>query len=493
MTQNESTSSFELGRGFDQGTTSGALELGPFAASYAQLFADALQDGVITATEREQLDQAASELGMSRAQLQQFEHAMVHAYELHHRVKVVERWQAPVRLPPPPAGTTDVASSALLIAQIEQLSRRVRELEAELREARSHVNVEVDLTGLGSADAGAEEAPEPLRAGIRRDPTNPELFARLYAACGAAGDRDGQFRAAQALVVLGAANAEQAALDAQHEPEGLITPQRALSTQDWNTALAHPELDIVTGNILSLVTPAALMGRVAGLRRAKRLPELSESQRHDAKDSTVMAVRALGWAATVLGMPTPAIYTDVERELAYAHVPGVPPYSLIGKQALAGRTQAEIAFLAARHMTYYRAEFFVKVLFSEVNELEDLFLAALLIGSPSLPLPTHVKSRVAPISGALEALLDAERRDLLRQQFQTFVADGGRTNLLRWSESIDKTACRAGLCLSGDLGAATRVLAEDEGPEGPLRADLLAFAVSERHGKLRRRLGIAID
>ena len=101
-------------------------------------------------------------------------------------------------------------------------------------------------------------------------------------------------------------------------------------------------------------------------------------------------------------------------------------------------------------------------------------------------------SRVAPISGALEPLLDAERRDLLRQQFQTFVADGGRTNLLRWSESIDKTACRAGLCLSGDLGAAMRVLAEDEGPEGPLRADLLAFAVSERNGKLRRRLGIAV-
>jgi hypothetical protein len=69
------------------------------------------------------------------------------------------------------------------------------------------------------------------------------------------GDRDGQFRAAQALVVLGAANADQAALAARHQPEGLIAPQRALSSQDWNTALAHPALDIVTGNILSLVAP----------------------------------------------------------------------------------------------------------------------------------------------------------------------------------------------------------------------------------------------
>ena len=490
--RDESPNSFELTRGFDRGKAGGAVELGPLATSYARLFANALEDGVITAREREQLDEAATELGMSRAQLRELERAMVHAYELHHRVKVVDRWEARAPLPPPPVGAT-AASTPALMAQIEELSRRVRQLEAELREARSHVNVEVDLTGIGADEADGEESIDQLRAGIRRDPTNPELFARLYEACGDAGDRDGQYRAAQALVVLGTANAEQARLVEQHQPEGLIVPKRALSTKDWNTALAHPELEVVTGNILSLVTPAALMGRVAGLRREKKLLELPDDDRHDPKQSTVTAVRALGWSASVLGMPAPAIYTDVERELGYAHVPGVPPYSLIGKGALSGCTQAEVAFLAARHMAYYRAEFFVRVLFPDVSELEDVFLAALLIGSPRLPLPTHVKSRVAPISSALEPMLDAERRDNLRQQFQTFVADGGRTNLLRWSESVDKTACRAGLCLSGDLGAATHALAEEEGPEGPLRADLLAFAVSERHGQLRRRLGIAIE
>jgi hypothetical protein len=144
-------------------------------------------------------------------------------------------------------------------------------------------------------------------------------------------------------------------------------------------------------------------------------------------------------------------------------------------------------------MAYYRAEFFVKVLCPGVSDLEDLFLAALLVGSPGLPIASHVRARVAPISQALEAVLDAERRDALREQFKAFVADGGRTNLMRWSDSIDKTACRAGLLLCGDLDCATRLLANEEGPEGPLRADLLGFMVSERHAQLRKRLGISID
>jgi hypothetical protein len=236
-----------------------------------------------------------------------------------------------------------------------------------------------------------------------------------------------------------------------------------------------------------------LVGRVASLRREKKLPELSELQQQDPKKSTVMAVRALAWAAAVLGMPTPTIYTDVERDVAFAHVPGVPPCSLVGKGALSGRTQLENAFLAARHMTYYRPEHFVKVLCPGVTDLEDLFLAALLVGSPSLPIPSHVRARVAPISSALAPMLDAERRDALREQFKAFVADGGRTNLLRFSDSVDKTACRAGLLLCGDLGSATRLLANEEGPEGPLRADLLGFLVSERHTQLRRRLGISLD
>jgi hypothetical protein len=37
------------------------------------------------------------------------------------------------------------------------------------------------------------------------------------------------------------------------------------------------------------------------------------------------------------------------------------------------------------------------------------------------------------------------------------------------------------------------VLAEEEGSDGELGKDLVAFAASERYFKLRRQLGIAVD
>lgn len=494
MAQEQQTGGFELGISFDKVKVSGGIELGPYAAHYGELFADALEDGVITAEERERLDKAAENLGMNRMQLQQLEQAMVNAYEMHHRVKVIERWEAPpASLQPIQVDSKGDGNSAMLLAQIEKLNRRITELESELREARSNVNVEVDLTGLNPAENTVDESPEQLRARIRRDPVNPKLFARLYRACGESGDKDGQYRAAQALVVLGAADTAQTQLAELHTPKGLIAPQRALSSEEWATALSHPELEVVTSSILGLLAPAALMGRVAGLRREKKLLQPPESQKQNPAESTLMAVRALAWAATVLGMPTPPVYTDVGRDVGFAHVPGVPPFTLVGKAALSGKTQLENAFLAARHVTHYRSEFFVKVLFPGVSELEDLFLAALLIGSPNLPIATHLRSRVTPISEALGPMLDGPRRDSLRQQFKAFVADGGRTNLLRWTQSVDKTACRAGLLLSGDLASAARLLALEEGPKGPLFADLLGFLVSDRYTQLRKRLGIEVS
>ena len=52
--------------------------------------------------------------------------------------------------------------------------------------------------------------------------------------------------------------------------------------------------------------------------------------------STVTAVRALGWASAVLGMPAPSVFADPQRDVGYAHVPAMPPWSLLGKRVLSG-------------------------------------------------------------------------------------------------------------------------------------------------------------
>ena len=124
-------------------------------------------------------------------------------------------------------------------------------------------------------------------------------------------------------------------------------------------------------------------------------------------------------------------------------VPGVPPSTRLGQKVLSGRSALELAFVAGRHLAWFREERFVRLLVPTLADLEDLFLAALHIGNPGLPLGADVKRRIEPLSNAIEPILEPQQIDRLRGYFLRFVEDGGRTNLQRWATAADRTAARA--------------------------------------------------
>jgi hypothetical protein len=258
----------------------------------------------------------------------------------------------------------------------------------------------------------------------------------------------------------------------------------------WVELLMHPDQDVLTGQIFGLIAPAVILGRVSALRHEGKLYQPHPSHRQDPAATTIMAVRALPWAAAILGIATPPVFTEKEREAGYEHIPGIPPVTVIGRSALSGPSPEEHAFLVGRHLAWYRPEHYVKRLFNAVPNLEDLFLAALAIGSPGLPMAEDVKRRVLPLARAFQPLIEPQAQEGLRSSFLRFVEAGGRTNLQRWSAAVEKTACRAGLLVCGSLSIAVRLLAAEEGPLGELAKDLIVFGTSERYFQLRQRLGI---
>ncbi|MEB2311915.1 MAG: hypothetical protein OZ921_19095 [Sorangiineae bacterium] len=485
---------FEHGSGFTPGEVAGGLGFGPLEIQYEELFAEALEDGVITADERSRLEKAADNLGLDRQRLLRLEQAMVAAYQTRHRVQIVEHYEEPAAsLAPLRVEAAGDAGKALLLKRVEQLEQRVRDLEEELRRAQAAVNVEVDLSGLDAAAEDASEDASDWWRRIRRDPLKVEGYRALYRIHGARGDRDAEWCAAQALVALGEAKPEERAVFEKHRARGLIAPRGGVSQAAWYDCLFHPEEEPLTGQILGVIAPAVLLGRVTALRRDGSLRQPDPASRQDPATATVTAVRALGWGAAILGLALPPIYLEKEREVAYEHLPAIPPVTVIGKRALTGRTQLEHAFLVGRHLSYYRQEHYVKTLFNAVPDLEDLFLAALTLGNPGLPIAEDMKRRVTPIAKAFEPVLEPAQIDALRGHFLRFVEEGGRTNLQRWSLAVEKTACRAGMLLSNDLGTALSLLEHEEGARGELGKELLAFTVSDRYLQLRRQLGISLD
>ncbi len=512
---------FEHGASFDAGDVQGGIRLGRFEAQYEELFAEVIEDGIITPEERAQLDKAADNLGLDKQRLKKLEAALQAAWEMHHQVRIVVQSAAPAiayaddsegrasLVPfqvtgspaPAPGGTTLVSGTtqdpevARLRKQVAELTARLALLEGELEDARNSVAVEIDLGTVGPAPQ--QDDALDLQRRIRQDPTDTEPMRLLFRWAKAEGDLDKQWCVASALSFLGVANAEEQALHAKYASKQLPKPASAITADAWRKLLFHPDEELLTGDIFSVITSAVLLGRVSALRRDKLLPKLDPSRKQEPEKSTISAVRALAWAAAIEGLRPPPIFVDPEANVAVEMVPGIPPNIRIGARLLSGRSSLEVAFECGRSLACFREEHFVRWLFPGVPDLEDLFLAALSIANPGLPIPPHAKARVAPIAAAIAPVLEPTQVDRLRGYFLRFVEEGGRTNLQRWAQGVDKTACRAGLMLCNDLATAGKILAQEEkathgGMHGDRMRDLLVFVTSDRCFQLRRQLGLAI-
>ena len=489
-----SSGEFSHSGSFEGAESFGNLRLGKFEAMYEELFAEVIEDGVITKDERQQLDKMADNLGLDRSRLSRLELALQAAYEARHKITV--RSLVP-SMPPmsivPLEPSTDARTNALE-RRIQTLEQRILELETELEDARSHVNVEVDLSDIHEpTTATSEEDPVELARQLRHDPRDVESLHAFFRLLGKGQDRDRQYCISSILVYLNAATDAERTVFEAHKPNGLVRPTAALTPDAWRKLLFHPEEEAVVGDIFSVVAGAVLLGRLSSLRRDKMLPKLDEAARQDPAVSTIQAVRCFNWAGAILGLKPSPLYLAPEEPVLSVLVPAMPPATKLGQRALSGRSAAELAFLAGRHLAYFREEHFLRALLPDVKTLEEVFLAALSIGNPGLPLASNVKQLVIPIAKAIEPILEPSQVDRLRGHFLRFVEEGGRTNLQRWSASVEKTCARAGLLLAGDLRAAHSVLSlTDEGHLDERMDDLLSFVASERYTKLRKQLGIAL-
>ena len=106
---------FEHQAGFDAGEVSGNVRLGKLEAMYEELFAEVIEDGVITVDERKQLDKMADSLGLDRMRLRKLEVALQAAYESRNRIVIKDMSDAepaPQSIQPL-APSTDARTQAL--------------------------------------------------------------------------------------------------------------------------------------------------------------------------------------------------------------------------------------------------------------------------------------------------------------------------------------------------------------------------------------------
>ncbi|MEM6789565.1 MAG: hypothetical protein AAGA56_04790 [Myxococcota bacterium] len=335
-------------------------------------------------------------------------------------------------------------------------------------------------------------SPDRMYEELQQAPRDAGRLRRLFDVIDPS-DVDRRWGIAQALVFLEAAAPEHRSLAERGLRPSLIRPERAVSDEEWAALVAHRDDDPLVGEILGAIAPAVLLGHLSNMRASIAPEVVDPGARVDPKTSTVQAVRCFSWAADVLGIMTPAMYATPDEDRGADVVLNPVPVSRLGARVLRGRDNRELTFLAGSHLNWFRREHLLGQPERSVRRLEDMFLGALMIGNPGIPMTAEVKERVAPTAAWIRPLLDEPTVARLREAFGRFVEQGGRTNLSRWYRGVQRTGWRAGLFLCEDLSSAARALANDLPHDSQIAIDeLIAYACSPTLAKLRNTLGVAL-
>jgi tetratricopeptide (TPR) repeat protein len=322
------------------------------------------------------------------------------------------------------------------------------------------------------------------------NPLDPATHAQAFEARMRAGEIDAAFLSALALEELGAARPEHAALIAKRRTTRGVRPRAPFDDAAW-ARLRASGADHVLETLFAAVSRAGSAARVEQLIARDRLVALDPATRIE-ENSTASVWRTFQWASTVLAVPFPGIYVVDEVPGDIAAVRAEVPSTAVAPTVATGRSAKELAFLAGRHLTYYRPAHQVLIFFPTHDELERLLLASVELVLPGATGATDSRA-VTALKARLERLVTADERALIADASRRLVARGGQASLARWARSVELAAGRAGLFLCGDLATATATVdIELRGIAGltgeDRRNDLIAFATSEPFATLRREL-----
>ena len=148
-------------------------------------------------------------------------------------------------------------------------------------------------------------------------------------------------------------------------------------------------------------------------------------------------------------------------------------------------------------LTWRFVEHYIRTLFPTQAELTIMMFAGVMIAAPNTPMPQDMAAQIRATAQELAKYMQPVHLEGLRLIVRKFIEDGAKANIKRWSQSVELTACRAGLLLCGDLEIARKIIGAEPQAPGDLPPqdklkELVVFSVSTQYFVLRKSLGIAI-
>lgn len=331
------------------------------------------------------------------------------------------------------------------------------------------------------------------RRSLRDRPDNIVVLKAMRKVYTSAKRPDESWCLCQALRLLDGTDADEERFFKKYRLTRLPRFRNALTDELLRTLVMHPAQDPLLTAMFAAMTPAITTLQCRPLTNFG----LDTSQAVTAANDHTAMGRMLSHASESLGIPLPAVFHRPQDPSGLSFLFSQPPALGIGQGASVGGPQQALAFVAARHSSYYRAGHIPRQLIPTGTGLRTWLMAAIRLVMPSFSVPSNLEGQVNECFDAIQRFLNGPQQDLLRSMTQKLVKAAPELNLHRWMAGVDLTADRLGFVLSNDLKLARAVIeASPEDSAAVSRSErqreLFGYACSESYFELRKKLGIAL-
>jgi tetratricopeptide (TPR) repeat protein len=299
----------------------------------------------------------------------------------------------------------------------------------------------------------------------------------------------------QAMSVLRVAEPDEERFYKRLRAETAAPARQALTDEDWLLRLMHEDTDPLLTSVFALIEPAVIG------KRGQSLDKLGydEHYRLDLANHPYPMCQTLHYAAGVLGMEAPPAYHNPNDQAGLSFLHSYTPGIILGKAAMAREVPSQAAaFIAARHLAYYRPGMYVRHLVPTGTGLKAWLFAAIKLISPQFPVGSELEGPVKEALSALDVGIVGPARDHLATIVTKLMQSGGALDLKKWVQGVDLTADRAGFLVAHDMETAVEIIQASEEGAAALSAQerfrhLVLFGIGRPFFELRRGLGIAVD
>ncbi len=328
---------------------------------------------------------------------------------------------------------------------------------------------------------------------LRRNPYRVESYKLLRKLFTDAKKPDAAWCLCQALSVLRLAEPDEERFYKKHRAENAAPAQQALDEDAW-ARLMHWDLDPLVTRIFAMIQPTIVRTRTQPIEASGYDPRYAI----DCSLHPYPVSQTLNYVGGVLGMRVPLVFQNPNDAGSLGMVHARTPAIVLGRAAFEGQPAMQsLAFVAGRHMAYYRPGFYVRHLVPTGTGLKAWLFAAIKLCVPQFPISAEIQGQVDEAMTAMTQDFQGAEKDKLASVVSKLLQAGGALDLKKWVASIDLSADRVGFLLAHDLQIATEVIRSSEAassvPVKERMKDIVLFGVSEDYFALREKLTVSIE